>query len=260
MSTIAKQISTIRLAGVDIEVERRGSGSPILVLYSEEALELESPVLDRLAATHELIIPSPPGFGHSERPDWITCPDDISYIYLDLVDHLGLKNVTTIGFGLGGWLALEMATKVNFAGKLVLVDPYGVKIGGPTDRDIQDIWTSHPSVVEKLKWRDTAKAKRDFANMTDDQLSIVARNVETFARLCWEPYMHNSKLKRRLHRVNAPTLFIWGANDGIITPAYGKAYAGLIKGAKLEVIDEAGHFPHLEQPEAFLKIVAPFIG
>lgn len=258
--SIASQFSTIRLCGMDIEVERRGKGAPLLVLHGEEALESGSPALDKLAASHELIIPSAPGFGHSERPDWITNIDDISYIWLDLVDQLKLQGATVLGFGIGGWLALEMATKQNFAGKFVLVDPYGVKIGGATDRDIQDIWTLHPAKVEMLKWHDAAKAKRDFANMTDDQLSVVARNVETFARFCWEPYMHNPKLKQRLHRVNAPTLFVWGANDGIITPDYGRAYAGLVKGARFEAIADAGHYPHLEQPEAFLKVVTPFIG
>jgi pimeloyl-ACP methyl ester carboxylesterase len=258
--SIASHFSTIRLSGLDIEVERRGGGAPLLVLHGEEALETGSPALDRLAQSHELIIPSMPGFGHSERPDWITNIDDISYIWLDLVDQLKLQGTPVIGFGIGGWLALEMATKQNVAGKLVLVDPYGVKIGGPTDRDIQDIWTLHPAKVEKLKWHDTAKAKRDFANMTDDQLSVVARNVETLARFCWDPYMHNPKLKQRLHRVHAPTLFVWGAHDGIITTDYGRAYAKLVAGARFETIADAGHYPHLEQPDAFVKVVEPFIG
>jgi pimeloyl-ACP methyl ester carboxylesterase len=260
MSSLAKQVITVKLSGVDIEVERRGSGPPLLVLYGEEALELNSTVLDHLAGKYELIIPSPPGFGHSQRPDWITIPDDISYIYLDLVDHFKLHGAPVIGFGLGGWLAFEMATKSDFASKIVVVDPYGVKVGGPTDRDIQDIWTLHPRTVEGLKWHDTAKAKRDFASMTDDELAVVARNVETFARFCWEPYMHNPKLKHRLHRVTAPTLFVWGANDGIMTTDYGRAYAALVKGSRFEVIANAGHYPHLEQPEAFLKVVTPFIG
>lgn len=258
--SIASHFSTIRLSGMDIEVERRGSGAPLLVLHGEEALEAGSPALDSLAQTHELFIPSMPGFGHSERPDWITNIDDISYIWLDLVDHFKLQGVTAVGFGIGGWLALEMATKQNFAGKLVLVNPFGVKIGGPTDRDIQDIWTLHPAKVEKLKWHDAQKGKRDFANMSDDQLAVVARNIESFARFCWDPYMHNPKLRQRLHRVTAKTLFVWGANDGIITPDYGRAYAGLVTNARFETIADAGHYPHIEQPDAFHKIVAPFIG
>ncbi len=261
MSTIAKKSSTIKISGVDIEVERRGSGSPVLVLYGEEALELNSPVLDQWAAKHELIIPSPPGFGHSERPEWIAGPDDIAYIYLDLCDTLGLRNVPIVGFGFGGWIAFEMATKdPAIASKIVVVDPFGVKIGGPTDRDVQDIWTLHPQTVAKLKWRDVEKSKRDYSKMSEDELSIIARNLESFARFGWEPYMHNPNLRRRLNRVKAPTLFVWGANDGVITPDYGKAYAALVPGAKFETVADAGHYPHIEQPDAFAKIVNPFLG
>src|SRR5215470_12466564 len=103
--------SLLRISGMELEVERRGQGAPLLVLCGEEALELDSPVLAELARDHELIIPSPPGFGRSERPDWIGSPDDISYLYLDLIEALDLDRLPAIGFSLGGWIALEMATK-----------------------------------------------------------------------------------------------------------------------------------------------------
>ena len=110
-----------------------------------------------------------------------------------------------------------------------------------------------------MKWHDQAKGKRDFSVMSDDQLAVVARNIETFARFCWEPYMHNPKLRHRLHRVATPTLVLWGENDGVVAPSYGKAYAGLIPGAKFETIADAGHYPHIEQPEAVLKALRAFI-
>jgi pimeloyl-ACP methyl ester carboxylesterase len=244
----------VDLGGIKIEVERRGRGAPMLLLYGEEALELEAPFLDELAKSYELIIPSPPGFGRSERPDWITNPDDIAYLYLDLVERLQLRKLVVLGFSLGGWIAAEMATKDDsFISKLVLVDPFGIKVGGPTDRDIQDIWLLHPDRVTALKWSDPRHAKRDYAAMSEDQLTIVARNNESFARFCWEPYMHNPKLRHRLHRIQVPTLLVWGENDGLVTPAYGEAYRKLIPGAAITTIAKAGHLPHVEQPEAFLE-------
>ena len=71
--------------------------------------------------------------------------------------------------------------------------------------------------------------------------------------------MHNPKLKHRLYRVNAPTLIVWGDSDGIVTTQYGQAYAKLIPGAQFKVIAKAGHLPHLEQPEEFIRTVVPFI-
>jgi len=75
----------------------------------------------------------------------------------------------------------------------------------------------------------------------------------------WQPYMHNPKLKGRLHRINVPTLIVWGVDDGIVTTDYGKAYAAEIPGAKFEAIKQAGHYPQIEQPAAFVKLVSSFI-
>jgi pimeloyl-ACP methyl ester carboxylesterase len=71
--------------------------------------------------------------------------------------------------------------------------------------------------------------------------------------------MHNPKLRHRLHRVNRPTLFIWGANDGLVTAAYAEAYCRMIPDAQLVIIPEAGHLPHVEQPDRFTERVLSFI-
>jgi pimeloyl-ACP methyl ester carboxylesterase len=72
--------------------------------------------------------------------------------------------------------------------------------------------------------------------------------------------MHNPKLKIRLPRIKVPTLFIWGENDGVATTAYGKAYSEQIPGAKFVTVAKAGHYPHIEQPQAVLQHVNSFIG
>lgn len=253
-------MTTVQAGGVALEVERRGAGRPLLLLAGEEQLERDAPFVDALAKKFEVIMPSAPGFGVSERPEWMTNVDDVAYVMLDLIDALDLKDVTVVGCSLGGWIAAEMATKdAAKIARLVLVDAYGVKIGGPYDRDMLDVWTSHPAKVAAAKWADAEKGKRDFSQMNDDQLTVVARNVESFARFCWDPYLHNPKLKHRLHRVNVPTLVIWGEKDGVASPAYGEAYAKLIPGAKFAVVPGAGHYPHLEAPDAFLSTLNPFI-
>ncbi len=114
MLTTDQRKTLIHVSGMDIELERRGRGQPLLLLYGEEGLEPEAPFIDELAKDFEVFIPSPPGFGNSERPDWISSLDDISYIYLDLVEKLALKNVPVVGFSFGGWLAAEIATKDDF--------------------------------------------------------------------------------------------------------------------------------------------------
>ncbi len=145
--TVAERIeNVVNVHGIDIEVRTYGTGAPLLLLPGEEQLEVDSPFVAELSRSHKVIMPSPPGFGKSGRPDWITNPDDLAYVMLDLVEMLGLKNVAA-----GRLLARRLDRGGNgdqgrqpLLSQLVLVDPYGVKIGGPFDVDIQDIWILHP--------------------------------------------------------------------------------------------------------------------
>ena len=56
-----------------------------------------------------------------------------------------------------------------------------------------------------------------------------------------------------------PTLVLWGASDGVVTPSYGRAYSALIPGSRFELIEGAGHHPEIEQAEAFAGAVAGFL-
>jgi pimeloyl-ACP methyl ester carboxylesterase len=260
--TVAERAkSMINVHGVDIEIDTVGAGPTLLFLPSQEQIEIDGAFVDALARSHRVIIASPPGFGRSGRPDWATTPDDLAYVMLDLAEILGLSDAVLVGAALGGWIAAEMVTKdESMFSKLVLIDPYGVKIGGPLDVDYQDVWTLHPEKVAAMKWFDRSKGVRDYKSMSDDELGVVARNMESFARFCWEPYMHNPKLRHRLHRVTLPTLVLWGENDGVATPAFGRAYADLIMGSQFQTIPSAGHFPHVEQPEAVAQALRAFLG
>ena len=66
-------------------------------------------------------------------------------------------------------------------------------------------------------------------------------------------------LKKRLHRVTAPTLVIWGQQDGLVSPRYADEFAGRIQGARREVVDGAAHVPQLEQREAVTRLVRDFL-
>jgi len=70
--------------------------------------------------------------------------------------------------------------------------------------------------------------------------------------------MYNPRLKRWLGRITIPTLVLWGASDGVVKPSYGRAYASLIPGARFALIDEAGHHPEVEQPDALAKHILDF--
>jgi pimeloyl-ACP methyl ester carboxylesterase len=132
-----------------------------------------------------------------------------------------------------------------------------VKIGGPTDRDIADIFGMPPQKQAEIMWHDPSKAP-NLENAPDEVFEAMAANRIALGLYTWEPFMHNPKLRYRLHRIKLPTLLIWGASDGLVKPSYGEAYAKLIPGAKFVTVPEAGHSPHSEQPDAFVAQVLAF--
>jgi pimeloyl-ACP methyl ester carboxylesterase len=86
------------------------------------------------------------------------------------------------------------------------------------------------------------------------------RAMEAAAKVGWNPYLHDPKLPPRLRRVTAPTLVVWGRQDGLVPLAYAEEWKRLVPGARVEVIDRCGHLPSLEQPVRLAEMVARFVG
>jgi pimeloyl-ACP methyl ester carboxylesterase len=250
---------TINVAGVDLEVEERGSGRPLLFLHAGEGLAPEREWLDLLAGRFRVVAPSHPGFGGSTLPDSIGTVDDLAYLYLDLAGQLGLKDAVLVGACFGGWVAAEMAVRnTSPFSKIVLAAPLGIKVRGRDERDIADMRSMTREEFLPLAWADPKKGEQDLNTLSDDALRAVIRGREALALFGWKPYMHNPRLKRWLHRIDKPTLLLWGDRDRIVTPAYGEGWVSEIKGSRMEVIPACGHYPAWEQPKTFADRVAAF--
>jgi pimeloyl-ACP methyl ester carboxylesterase len=250
----------VKIAGIEIELYDGGAGAPLLFLHSTQGFDAADPFVGLLAKHRRVIAPAHPGFGKSGLPDWVDSVDDIAHVYLELMGQLGLDRVDLVGCSIGGWIAADLATKIpERLRKLVLVAPVGVKTG-PTDKlDVPDIFAMPQEAVAKLLFHDPKKGRIDMASTSDEQLAVMVRNRETLALLAWEPYMHDPKLRHRLHRATMPTLFLRGASDGVVTAAYLERYAALLPNATIATLAEAGHAPQIEQPETFAKTVLAFL-
>src|SRR5437899_5454549 len=226
MATNVTHPGWMNVHGVRLEIVEHGQGRPILWLHGEEGLDPGAQFLDLLAAHGNVLPPSHPGFGHSPDVASIDTVDDLSYLYLDVLAERNLRDVSGDGSALGGWIAAEMAVKCSdrFSG-LVLVAPLGIKVGDRETRDIPDIFALPPAEVLRLQYRDPGRAAIDPSKLTDDQLTVIARNREATALYAWEPYFHDPKLRQRLHRIGVPTLLLWGVDDRFVTAAhYGASY------------------------------------
>ena len=260
----------LRVGLGDIEALRCGRGRPILLIHGINPVSPQAPFLDALAEHGEIVAPSAPGFGYSPRPTDFDTMYDLIHLYREVLDALPGEAVL-IGFSFGGWIAAEIAVAGSpRIDRLVLVDPVGIKIGGREERDIVHFFNTSPEELNQRSWHDPARrppgcwglgwqAAIDDA-LSDDDMILLARNWDALCLYAWRPHMYNPQLKHWLHRISVPTLMLWGADDQIVTPTYGRAYADLIPSARFEIIEGAGHHPELEKPRAFVDAVANFLG
>ena len=263
----------LRVGPHELEVLRRGSrgdGPPILLVHGINPISPTAPFLDRLAEHGEVIAPSHPGFGQSPRPSDFDTMYDLVHLYLAVLDAIVGDRVTMIGFSFGGWIAAEVAACApKRLGRLVLADPVGVKLGGREERDIAHFFNTSPEELERRAWHDPAKRPPGNYGLgwqnaigeaiSDADMVALARNWDALCLYAWRPHMYNPQLKHWLHRIAVPTVVLWGANDRIVAPDYGRTYCGLIPGARFETIEAAGHHPELEQPDAFVERVVGFL-
>lgn len=253
--------ATVVVDGVAIELVETGSGGPLLFLHAVDGIHPGAPWLKAIAADRHVIAPWHPGFGHSEQPQEFRSVSDLAYFYLELAQQLDLRDAVLMGASFGGWLAAEVAIRsTERFSHLVLVDPLGIKVSGRRDRDIADMHALSQEQLAAAAYHDPSKRKRDYSAMSDRDLLAIARSREAYTYYGWQPYMHNPGLRRWLRRIRIPTLVVWGESDGIVSTDYGRAFAAEIPGARFELIPDAGHYPHVEQPERFVELVAGFLG
>jgi pimeloyl-ACP methyl ester carboxylesterase len=250
----------ITVDGVDIDVVRHGQGRPLLWLHGVDGINPAAPWFQALSKQFEVIAPWHPGFGHSQWPKEFRHVSDLAYFHMTLVEELGLQDAVLVGSSFGGWLAAEMAVRstAHFS-QLVLIDAYGIKVGGREDRDIADLYSISQEEISRLALHDPAKRARDYSTLADDDLVAIARSREAFTYFGWKPYMHNPGLARWLRRIHIPTLVLWGESDGIVKPDYGRAYAKHIPGAEFHLVSQAGHYPHIEQPKPTIDRIVSFV-
>jgi pimeloyl-ACP methyl ester carboxylesterase len=220
----------------------------------------DMPVLERLAQRHRIVVPTFPGFGNSDRPDHCDTADDLAHLCLGLLEREHVHDVTAIGCSFGGWIAAEAAVwRPERIGRLILVDALGIRVGGPTDRDIADLFVVGFEERRALLFHKPENGGPLPPDMTDAELIPRLRSEEATVVYGWEPYLCNPKLRQRLESVSTPACVIWGAEDRVVNTSYGRAFAEALPNSSFEVLPDAGHNAHIEQPDAFLGVVERFI-
>lgn len=245
------------VAGVAATVQVAGEGPPVVYLHGANGAGW-APGLEALAAQFRVYLPEHPGYGTTERPEWLETVRDLALFYLELFDTLGLEQVHLIGQSLGGWVAADLATMCSHhLRRLVLAGAAGMTLPGERR---PDTFALSPAALTRALFYDEALAERALAvEPTPEQVHAQVRNRGMTARLGWNPYLSDPTLRDRLWRIRIPTLLVWGAQDRLVPPSHGEAYAAGLPNARLSLIQQCGHLPAVEQPARFAHLVATFL-
>jgi pimeloyl-ACP methyl ester carboxylesterase len=249
---------------IDTEVEIAGNGPPLVYLHGPWGIGPDRAFVARLAGTHTVYAPRHPGTstGDSEAVHALDSWLDLVVYYGELFDRLGLAAPALIGHSFGGLVAAEVAAAApRSVGRLVLIDPVG-------------LWRDDLPVRNWMVLRDTERRASLFADPGSaaaarffDVPQDAAQRVEVLAQLIWAQActgklvwpIPDRGFKQRAHRIAAPTLIIWGKADRIIAPDYAQEFATRIAGARVALIEAAGHLPQLEQPDAVAQAIQTFL-
>jgi pimeloyl-ACP methyl ester carboxylesterase len=244
--------------GTPIHLMQDGMGPALLFLHGAGGAGHWLAFQERLAERFSVYCPSHPGHGGSPAAEWIEHISDLAFHYLDLLDQLGLERVNLVGASFGGWIAAEMATMASHRlASLVLIDPVGIRVDGWIYPFLfgMDI----PEIVATIFHNPMAALALAPPDQSIDTLALQYRQGAALARVAWNPYLYDPLLRRRLGRIASPTLLCWGAHDRLapVSPC-GETWAKAIPGARLQIFDESGHVPHLEEADAVADAVAEF--
>jgi pimeloyl-ACP methyl ester carboxylesterase len=249
--------SFVDINGCMTNLRRGGSGEPLLFLHGASGAPAIMPFMEKLAQRFDVLVPEHPGYGLSDEPEWLDNIHDAAYFYLDFLKQLKLQGVTLVGSSMGGWMAMEMAVRDTSRIKsLVLVSPAGIAARGVQPADI---FLMSPEDGVRNLFHDPKLAEQRLAEpMTPEAIDVALKNRHTTARLGWEPRLHDPHLPKWLHRIDVPVMIVWGAEDRILPVAFSSELKKRMPHARLEVLKNVGHLPHVERAPEFCDLVLRF--
>ena len=251
-----------------IEVLEAGSGTPLLFLHAAGGIPTWDGVLPILSKRFHVHAPLLPGYGSSTGLDAIEDHFDLFFHCFDVMEALGLDRPYVVGESMGGWIAAEMAAlRPREIGRLALAAPIGlwrdeapiVDLFGMTTSELVPFLFHDPHCAAAQQMLGVGALLSDKDDRTEAQVEFLlshARGFRTAAKYLFP--IPDRGLERRLHRITAPTLVVWGAEDRMVQPSYAKLFVERIAGAQLTMIPNAGHAIGAEQATAYGNALVTF--
>jgi pimeloyl-ACP methyl ester carboxylesterase/quercetin dioxygenase-like cupin family protein len=260
MRTETAHLTVHGIGPVPVAYTESGTGQPVLLLHGGAGpFSVAGFATLMSAADYRVIVPVHPGFDGTPRPRELTTIAGLAAVYASLLRELDLTDVCVIGNSIGGWVAAELALAESAApdrrvGSVVLVDAAGLHIDGAA---VPDFFTLTMDQVAELSYFNPDAFRINLATLPAERVAAMTANRAALLEYAGTA-MGDPGLRERLAGIAISTLVIWGAADRMIPVDHGRAYADGIPGARLRVLNQAGHLPQLETPDELLAAVREF--
>jgi pimeloyl-ACP methyl ester carboxylesterase len=183
-------------------------------------------------------------------------------IYDEILDALNLRSVPVVGTSFGGMMACELAAqRPDRVSKMVLLDPIGL---WRDDAPVAPYMLMPPDKLLATLYKDLdSEPVKKATEMPDDpdELAVVTADLVwalgATGKFIWP--IPDKGLKKRIHRIKAETLIVWGEDDALVSSIYAKEFAARIANSRIEIIKDCGHVPQVERLEILKPIVAKFL-
>ena len=268
----------VEINGLNVHYKMMGSGQPVFILLHGFGASLFSwhAVMEPLSAHGMVIAYDRPAFGLTERPlQWTGQnpygPDGNIALLLGLMDHFGVRKAFLVGNSAGGTLSMQFALQYpQRVEALILVDPAVYENGGPAwvrilgkTPEMQHLGPLFVRSIRKSGLDLIRTAWHDPSRITQATWDGYTRplKVDNWDRALWDFTLasHDTGLLQHLQDFKLPILVLTGDDDRIVPTADSIKLAGVLPGAELVIIPQAGHVPHEEQPAAFMQTLDSFV-
>jgi pimeloyl-ACP methyl ester carboxylesterase len=270
----------VEVNGVSTYVVDAGDGPPLLLIHGYgDTADGWRRVLPALLPDHRVIAVDVPPFGRSGDPRSPRLIDFYKPFFPALLERLEIERATVIGHSLGGAIALHLAIdRPELVERLGLVAPAGLGKSPPwwwyALTGYGRAWKtllSIPSPVTPLLVREGLTRFLDWRLFHDprqmretiDHLVSMHSSPRDFDRLlasgrcCIDSY--TGTLLEDSSAIDVPKWMVWGRHDGLVPSEHAAAFAALHPDARVHVFEDCGHYPQVELPGRFNRLLQDWI-
>lgn len=263
MVTATVKTIPIRHCNFEAKVKTAGNGPPLLYLHAAGG-PIWDPFVEGLCEQFTVYAPHHPGTGETARDAIYTVDSlwDLVLIYEEILDALNLTSVPVIGTSFGGMMACELAAhRPDRISKMIVLDPIGL---WRDDAPVAPYMLMPPEKLLATLYKHLdSEPVQQAIKMPDDPKEVAVITADLVwalgatGKFVWP--IPDKGLKKRLHRVKAPTMIVWGEDDALVSAVYAKEFAARIANSRVEIIKDCGHVPQVERLDVLRPLVANFL-